>query len=151
MFFCASICFICGEPVASVVDLNCQQESEVFQQEQPISLILICGIMSQFLVFVRSNQVSIDGSIWNGFCSRAMPDSRMPEEGEIERAVDAHQLMDHPAPTTTDAAPEGHEAVTIVEEVELKSIFHQKLHQKFLQELQKSQKSQGNQLIPDLR
>ena len=114
MFFCASM-FIGGEPVEPFVkNRNPQQENEVLQQRQPISSFLICGIMSQFVMFVRSNQVSIAGSFWDGFCSGAMPDARIPEEKEITRAVDAHLLMDQPAPTTTDAAPEGQEAVTIV-------------------------------------
>ena len=110
-------CFICGEPVEEpVVDLDFQRENEVLQQEQAISSVLICGIMSQFLIFVRSNQVSIVGSVWDGFHSSAMPDSRMPEEREIPRAVDAHRLLDHPPPSgsVVAPAPEDPEARTIV-------------------------------------
>ena len=58
--------------------------------------------MSQFLIFVRSKQVSIVGSIWDGF-HPAMPDSRMPEESEIPRAVDSHRLLEHPAPSDSVA------------------------------------------------
>ena len=106
-------CFMCGEPVESVLDLN-QQENEVLQREQPISSLLVCGIMSQFLIFVRSKQVSIVGSIWDGF-HPAMPDGRMPEEAEIPRADDSHRLLEHPAPSAVVApAPEDPEARTIV-------------------------------------
>ena len=74
VFLCVNVSCV-EKPVESVAKTNpanLQQENEFFQQEQPISSFLVCGIMSQFLIFVRSKQVSIVGSILTVECLKKL-------------------------------------------------------------------------------